>query len=344
MGDKIIFSEDYYRQIVRDNGYDTFELQRFDFELAGVLRDELNMRYLCHHAAQRYVNARPDNRVITTGFGMSGPPHMATASHIMKMVRLQEGGEKCQIVLGDLDAYNGRARSLDFTREMAERFRIFAKNLGFDDTAGILRGQEGDHDTLAVMYLLGRYAEDQDFEGAEEDNHAYYASHGIVDSTMTFRRRLSLSLMAADFISLGQTYDAVLVMLGVDEHKYVRFSQRVASRFDDQTPLRNSFALSALYARLNVGFGGHPKFSKSIPESSISVESTSDDIRRLVMSDDALRPELSPVYQLMYQTTYCSMEDLVRHYVECENRSSAWTKIRSNFTDYLVSVRDMWPR
>jgi tryptophanyl-tRNA synthetase len=344
MTEPVIFSEDYYRRVVHAFGYDTFELHRFDFELAGLSCEELNLRYLCHHAANQFSATPLERRIVTTGFGMSGPPHMATASHIMKMVRLQKGGEQCQIVLGDLDAYNGRARSLAYTREMAERFRIFATSLGFDDSAGVLRCQEGHLDALAAMYLLGRYAEDHDFDAAEEDNHAYYVQRGIVDSSMTFRRRLSLALMAGDFVSLGQSYDAVLVMLGIDEHKYVRFAQHVVSKFDDETPLRRSFLLSALYARLNVGFGGHPKFSKSIPDSSISVDTTPDDIKRLVLNDAASDPESSPVYQLMYQMTYCSVEDLLKSYSECRKQSQAWVRQRGDFADYLIDIRSKWPR
>jgi tryptophanyl-tRNA synthetase len=344
MTQPVIFSEDYYREVVQAFGYDTFELHRFDFELAGLGCEELNLRYLCHHAADRFSATPRERRIVTTGFGMSGPPHMATASHIMKMVRLQQGGEQCQIVLGDLDAYNGRARSLAYTREMAERFRIFATRLGFDDAAGILRRQEDHVEALTAMYLLGRYAEDDDFDSAEEDNHAYYVQRGIVDGSMTFRRRLSLALMAADFVSLGQDYDAVLVMLGIDEHKYVRFAQGVVSKFDDGTPLRGSFLLSALYARLNVGFGGHPKFSKSIPDSSISVDTAPDDIRRLVLSDAAPDPESSPVYQLMYQMTYCPIEELLSNYSECQKQSPAWRRRRSDFADYLIDIHEKWPR
>src|SRR5690606_27042600 len=119
----------------------------------------------------------------------------------------------------------------------------------------------------------------------EEDTHDYYAQRGLVDATMTFRRRLSLSLMAADFITLGQDFDAILVVLGVDEHKYVRFAADVATRFDTDTSLRGSFTLASAYTRMNTGFNGHPKFAKSIPGSSIHVQTPDDQIRDLVCSD-----------------------------------------------------------
>lgn len=343
MSEPVLFSEGYYRQVVEDFGYRTFDLHRFDFDLAGMPQEELNLRYLCHHDADRFIATPVDRRVVTTGFGMSGPPHMATAAHVLKMVRLQQGGERCQIVLGDLDAYNGRNRPFGFTRELADRFRVFVDRLGFDSAAGTVRAQCGSADTLENMYLLGRYTQEADFDVAEEDNHGYYAARGIVDETMTFRRRLSLALMAADFVTLGQQHDAVLVLLGIDEHKYVRFAQDVARRFDDGSPLDGSFALAAIYARLNTGFNGHPKFSKSIPGSGIGVETPPDEIRRLVLADESREPAVSPVYQLMYQLTYLPHEELIRLYHECAAGSTGWEKAKAELVDHLVGIAELWP-
>lgn len=338
----VLFSEDYYQRIVEEFGYSPFDLKRFDFSLAGLGQDELNLRYLCHHSADLYMAAPIEKRIVTTGFGMSGVPHMATASHIMKMVRLQQGGEKCQIVLGDLDAYNGRGRTYAYTEELSDRFRTFSENLGFDAEQGILRNQRDHAEVLMNMYLLGRYTQESDFLEAEEDNHAYYAARGIVDDTMTFRRRLSLALMAADFVTLGNSHEAVLVLLGVDEHKYVRFAQEVARRFDDEAPLRG-FTLSALYARLNTGFNGHPKFSKSIPGSGITVETPSAEIRTMVENDESRDPSASPVFQLMHQMTYCHHEDLLRINQDCLENNQRWKSEKTRFADFLVSVKEMWP-
>ncbi|MGW9349026.1 hypothetical protein [Nocardiopsis flavescens] len=339
----VLYSEEYYRAVVDRFGYSTFDLRRFDFSLAGMGYGELNLRYLCHHRADRFIATAPQRRIVTTGFGMSGPPHMASASQIMKMVRLQQGGERCQIVLGDLDAYNGRARSYGYTRELVERFRTFATRLGFDAATGVLRDQTGCSEALTTMYLLGRYAEDADFDTAEEDNHAYYAARGLVDPTMTFRRRLSLALMAADFVSLGQTHDAVLVLLGIDEHKYVRFTQHVTERFDHHVPLRGDFLLSAIYTKINTGFNGHPKSSKSIPGSGITVETPTDEIRRLVKADRATDPALSPVYQLMYQMSYTSYRELLDIHQACAEGTQRWEKEKEHFIDFLAHVKELWP-
>jgi tryptophanyl-tRNA synthetase len=338
----VTFSQEYYQNVVRSYGYDTFELERFTFPLAGLGADELNVRWLCHHRAGDFVATPAGSRIVTTGFGMSGPPHMGTVSQILGINRLQAGGERCQIVLGDLDAHNGKGRPLAQTRELAERFSGFCRRLGFDETGGVIRSQFYDLDCLRHLYLLSFYADDADFDRAEEDNHGYYASLGVVDDRMTFRRKVSLALMASDFVTLGQQFDAVLVMLGIDEHKYVRFTREIAARLDGNTMLRGGFMLASIYSRMTAGFGGHPKMSKSIPASSINVESTPDQIVALVKSDEATTPETSPVYQLICQLFLRPYHECAALVDACATGSPAWTTAKAELADYLISVTELW--
>lgn len=343
MTEPVLFSESYYRRVLDEFGYTSFDLHRFDFVLAGVDTDTLNARYLCHHHGEQYLRTAPSRRIITTGFGMSGVPHLATVSHILKMVELQRGGERCQIVLGDLDAYNGKCRPYAEVRELAERFREYARRLGFDDEAGVLRCQEGNLPALEAMYLLGRYVDQADFDAAEEDNHRYYAGRGAVDATMTFRRALSLSLMAADFLALGQDYEGVMVMLGVDEHRYVRFAQQVCARLDEHVPLRSDFALTAAYTRMVRGFGGHPKFSKSFPGSALDVTSTADEVSHLLAAEPPV-PEESAAYQLMCQMPCYDAATLVDLHAYCREAGASWLRAVAVFADYVIDLVRRWPR
>lgn len=339
----VLFSESYYRQVLAEFGYTSFDLQRFDFTLAGLDSDSLNARYLCHHHGEHYLRAAPERRIVTTGFGMSGVPHLATVSHMLKMIELQRGGERCQIVLGDLDAYNGKAKPYTEARELAERSREYSLRLGFDAEAGIVRSQEGYLPALEAMYLLGRYVEQTDFDAAEEDNHGYYVDRGLVDPTMTFRRALSLSLMAADFLTLGQDYDAVLVMLGVDEHRYVRFTQQARGRMDEHVPLRSDFALTAAYTRMVRGFGGHPKFSKSIPGSALDVTTPPKDVHRLLAAEPSI-PEESATYQLMCQLPRYDADTLLDLHKHCMDDGPAWRRAVAGFADYVIELISLWPR
>jgi tryptophanyl-tRNA synthetase len=267
---------------------------------------------------------------------------MGTVSQILGITRLQAGGERCQIVLGDLDAHNGKGRPLGQVRELADQFAGFCRSLGFSDTAGVLRSQYDDLGSLRDMYLLGFYADDADFDRAEEDNHGYYASMAIVDNRMTFRRKMSLALMAADFVALGQHHDAVLVLLGIDEHKYVRFTREAMQRFGRETCLRGDFTLASVYSRLTVGFGGHPKMSKSIPGSSISVTTPPREIVALVTGDEARTPETSPSYQLTCQLFFRPPAECAGLALECAAGSPAWRRVKADLAEYLVSIAALW--
>ena len=343
MSTPVLFSETYYRQVVAQFGYSPFELRRFAFTLAGLKADTLNARYLCHHDGQQYVRAARDRRIVTTGFGMSGVPHLATVSHILKMIEIQRGGERCQIVLGDLDAYNGKSRPYAEVHELAERFREFSLLLGFDADAGILRPQVDFLPALEAMYLLGRYVEQGDFDAAEEDNHLYYASRGLVDESMTFRRALSLLLMAADFLALGQEHEAVLVILGIDEHRYVRFAQQTCGRLDEHVPLKANFVLAAAYTRMVRGFGGHPKFSKSLPGSGIDMNTPPERVRHLLVGEPPV-PEESATYQLMCQMPFYDAATLLDLHAYCLEGSKAWRREVARFADYLIDLINRWPR
>jgi tryptophanyl-tRNA synthetase len=338
----VLFSEPYYQQVLTEFGYTPFDLRQFDFTLAGLAPDTLNARYLCHHSGDRYVHVAEERRIVTTGFGMSGLPHLATVSHVLKMIELQRGGERCQIVLGDLDAYNGKIKPYTEVRELADRFREFSLRLGFDAQAGIVRSQEGYLPALEAMYLLGRYVEQPDFDAAEEDNHGYYVERGLVDESMTFRRALSLSLMAADFLALGQDHDAVLVMLGVDEHRYVRFAQQARGRLDEHVPLRSDFALTAAYTRMVRGFGGHPKFSKSIPGSAIDVATPPEEVQCLLAEEPPF-PEESATYQLMCQMPRSDAAALIDLHEHCREGGRTWQREVVRFADYVISLIDLWP-
>lgn len=342
MNEPVLFSAAYYQQVIAEFDYVPFDLRQFDFGLAGMRAETLNSRYLCHHQGRQYVRASPHRRIVTTGFGMSGVPHLATVSHILKMIEFQRGGEQCQIVLGDLDAYNGKAKAYSEVRELAERFHQYIVRLGFDSTVGILRPQQGHLPALETHYLAGRYLDQADFDAAEEDNHGYYARRGLVDSRMTHRRALSLSLMAADFITLGQDHDAVLAMLGIDEHRYVRFAQQVRSRLDEHVPLRGDFALGGIYTRMVRGFGGHPKFSKSAPGSALGVTNSHDEIRRLLLTE-VTEPEQSATYQLMCQVPRYDAAALRDLHAYCQEDSRPWRYAVEEFAEYLTELCDLWP-
>ena len=239
---------------------------------------------------------------------------MGTLSQILRAIFLQKSGLKVQIVLADLDSYNARNQPLEVVLERAEMYKKFIKKLGFDDTKGILRSQYNNEEILKTAYLISKVLKDKDFKEAEEDLSELYQKKGIYPG-IEFPVKQAILLMTADFIHLGKVdgYSNVLITLGLEEHLYVQIANKVVDR------MNYPFTISSMYSRIIKGFNGYPKMSKSIPESSITVNMSYEKMYDMIMNQegDYVSPMDSVVYQMMCAVSYYSPDDLDELYEIC---------------------------
>ena len=122
----IEFNDDYYSKVMDQYGYSPLEMETIKFSLGEMEQDELRTQWLCHYKGNEFAKRFNDDKkrcMVTTGFGLSGPPHMGTISQIMKAVRLQKHGIPVQIVLGDLDAVNGKSIEYEYTQELVDNIK-----------------------------------------------------------------------------------------------------------------------------------------------------------------------------------------------------------------------------
>lgn len=350
MVNNIIFDDEYYQNLMHEFGYDPIKFGRINFSLGDLNQDDLQRRWLCHHEGNLFAKLLNDQGkgIISTGFGLSGVPHAGTLSQILRAITLQKAGLAVNMVLGDLDAYNGKAKSLDYTLELAERYRNFVINLGFDSSSpSILRSQYKSLDVLRTSYIIGHYMDDQMFRNAEEDLHGFYKLNNKVDSDMSYRRKLSLNLMTADFLylNLEKGFDAVLVMLGVDEHKYVQFGKQTIENMKQDDSLKGfNMLLGGLYSPLIKGFYDYPKMSKSFPDSGITVDMSADEIRKRIMDGEGEsdKPENNVVYQMMAAVSYLNKTQLEENYQFCLSKSNKWKKAKTDYVDMLMEICSKW--
>lgn len=346
----VVFDENYYKKIIEEFGYDPLRFGKIDFNLGAISDRELRARWICHSGANNFTTSLSNGKkvVATTGIGMSGPPHVGTLIQILNAMFLQKKGIPVQMVLGDLDAYNGKNIPLNTVRNLAEKYREFILSLGFRNNEGsTLRDQWKDLRILRTMYLCGKYIDDLDFDWVEEDLHKFYAKRGKVDEKMTFRRKLSLTLMTADFIDLylSDKYEEILVVLGIDEHKYVLFSQEVFEKMKKDKIVTGG-TMAAMYTPMNKGFNNYPKMSKSFPDSSVNAEMDfSKIVRRIVYEEGEYKAPLdNPVYQMMTSIGEFSIADLEKRYNACESRKKQWFKFKKEFAEIIISIFKKWPR
>lgn len=336
------FDSGYYQSIIDRYAYEDLVVAPFEAGLGDQDADELAIRYLCQFGLEDYTAASRSRRAITTGFGMSGAPHMGTICQILAIQRLHASGESCQIVLGDLDAYNGKSRALSEVSALADRYGRFIRRLVGDPDKLVVRTQRDALSVLRTMYLLAQDVRAEDLVDVEEDNHDYYVAKGIVDKTLTLPRALSLLLMVADFAALASDRDRVLVQLGIDEHRYVRFAESIMARRAESAVEGTGSRLSALYTRMIPGLGGHPKMSKSIPGSSIDVTMDASEVRAALDRDKHLDPALSPTFQIACQIPVFSGEDVRGLAAACAGQTREWDAAKSETAAYLAEVFTKW--
>lgn len=339
---KFEYNEQYYADVIKQFGYDPLTFDSFDFDIGSITDSELNMRYLCHQGAETYLKTDKASRLVLTGFGMSGVPHLGSISQIIRLISFQNAGENCELILGDLDAYNGRGVAYNEANQLAHRFRSFAIKLGLNKPNASIRIQSESSSEIKNFYLLGKYSTDDNLEKYEEDIHDLYVDKGVVHKDLNFPRRMSLMLMVSDFISAGQKYDSVMGIIGIDEHKYVLYAKEIQSRMtDNASGLRSDFALSCIYNRLNKGFGSYPKMSKSFPESGIKVTDSPEKIARLLRAEPTPpNPYESLIFQLMIQLHYLSCVDLER--MLSVYGTNDWANEIEKFIKFIIGITELW--
>lgn len=90
------------------------------------------------------------------------------------------------------------------------------------------------------------------------------------------------------------------------------------------------------------GFGGHPKFSKSIPAQPLDVTTAPEDVHRLLAAEPPI-PEESATYQLMCQVPRYDAPTLLDLYEHCVDDGPAWQRAVSEFADYAIELISLWP-
>lgn len=304
------FNEAYYKQKIQDYGYDDVQSSIVDFELGNYDLNSMRRHFVCHHNGDKFAEAlRSGGKgIVTTGFGMSGKPHLGTISQIIKICDLSRHGMDTQAVLGDLDTYSSRNQPLEEAQEYAEQFGSYIRALGYQpDSHNILRDQYSYPEITRTAYLISRFITDQDFEDAEEDNSEAYENAGVYKG-WSFPMKQALALMIADFVHLHQHggYDNVMVMLGFEEHKYVHLASKVVER------MGLNLNISGVYGRVIKGLSGFPKMSKSLVGSAIDVSTPLSDIKLLLESEKRTTDDAreNSTFLIMEQVSFLSTGDI----------------------------------
>ena len=343
---KDYFNQNYYEKVIREYGYSDVDFSTVDFALEDYDVPSMQRRFLCHHNGNRFAEAirRGEKGIVTTGFGMSGNPHLGTISQIIKICELNRHGMTTQAVLGDLDSYNARNQDLNEARGLATGFGKYIEAMGYQAANGsVLRDQYSHPEITHTAYVISKYITDQDFEDAKEDIAPVSEKAGIYKG-WSFPMKQALTLMVADFIHLHQSegYNHVMVMLGLEEHKYVQLATKVVER------MGLDLQIAGIYGRIIKGLSGYPKMSKSLKGSAIDVSTPLEEARRLLLTEKRGTQDAreNGAFLVMEQVSFLNNEEIE----EIENiyhngTDFSWQEaINYYINTQLSSILENWPR
>ena len=88
------FDSAYYDKVIAEHGYAGVNFSTVDFPLRGYDAESMKRRFLCTSGGEEFAQAvrNGEKCIVTTGFGMSGIPHLGTLSQIIKIVELNRHG------------------------------------------------------------------------------------------------------------------------------------------------------------------------------------------------------------------------------------------------------------
>lgn len=328
-----------------DNKYYENIVSKYDYELVDQLTKnntvDLENKWYCTYNIKPFLDGIEKNKkqLVIMGMGINGVPHIGTISQMIKAIYLQTQGLNVQIILGDLDVYGARSKSLKEINKLIIKYKRFLVKLGFDESKGIIRNQYDYPEIIRTSFLLSSCIKDKDFDEIEEDINDLYKTERVYTG-MDFNVKQSISLMFADFIHPGffDGYDNVLVISGIDEHGYVWKADEIRKR------MKINMTISGLYSKMMRGLNDYPKMSKSIPNSNIDLTCKKEELKKILTYEkfNYDTSENSFVYQLMCYVSFYENEKLIQLKRDCDNKDDKWLKDVNDYVNDLYEIFKLW--
>jgi tryptophanyl-tRNA synthetase len=199
--------------------------------------------------------------------------------------------------------------------------------------------QFNNDEVIKTAYLISKHLKDKDFTDAEEDLSSLYKEKKIYEG-ITFPVKMAILLMVADFmhLHLNDGYKNIMIMLGIEEHLYVRIASILNER------MKNDCNFCGMYSKVIKGLSGFPKMSKSIKGSAITTEMKKDDISKIILNEKDVYtdPEESVIYQMMSAVSTFDLNELNEIKNECINKSKIWQDRKVQYIDFLDETNKKW--
>ena len=331
---------------IETNGYIRFpnDLDVFGYGKNG----ELNNKFLCYTPnICEILNKKKEDIAIVSGFGATNSPTVGTVSMILKLIEIQARTELyTYCIINDLGSINARNIDAEKVLELTDKFREFILKMGFDTLNGEIR-THNDVDHARTFSLVSRAVKLDDFilNGEATDD--------------TYKR---LNLKGNDFsVLVDHVYTATDVLLpilkdgksgiivpcGLEEYYHANIGGIALGRLMEDESIKplipDDVQVGAIYSKLVKGFYPYFKQSKSIPNSSVNLGDTKDEIYdKIVLTIDEDEQVVLDMISLASNYDQEKIGRAIQLFNNKEKDYAAWKKAKEDYVDYFISLKEIW--
>lgn len=337
---EVKMGQSFAKNIILKEGYSTIN----KFVAIGPISDYkfLKNKFSCHYNLNKFNDVPKSKQHIVTGFGPTNAPTAGTLSIILRTVFFEKKtGIDSTIVISNLGAFNSRNIPLNKIEYLTERFIKFIRYLGFQ---GELR-THNNFNLLLASSLTSKILTVKDFLENEEATTNLYKRLGLQGKD--FPTFIDANFTVADILvpCILQKKERILVFVGIEEYYFPKLANLVIQRFNKD--YRNQFIpqnslVTAVFGHLIEGLNSFPKMSKSIPESSINLDDSSQELEQKILKCNPKDEKI--ILQMINLVSDWDFEKIIKANKAFKKGGYEWLKFKKDYLEYFLSLKKLWEK
>jgi tryptophanyl-tRNA synthetase len=339
------YSQKRLDEIIEQNSYIRFPN---NFLLHGYGRhNELNSKYSCYSNLDKFNILQKSELAIVTGFGPTNSPTAGTLCSIFRVLELQKiTGIYTHIIISELSALNSRQKPLPDLIKISHQFISFIKKLGFDESNGEIR-THNNHDHSRVFSLVASVLSTNDLLDNLEITNQTYSRLQLLGND--FSKMVSRTYTMTDIILpiVRDKKQGVIVPLGLEEHHHPNLAKlalnRMKVKFKGLDLIKDNAEIGALHGKLISGFFPYVKMSKSIPDSSINLGDSKEELYAKIIQCGRKNEEV--VLQMMIFASNWDYENINKAreaFITMSENYKQWEAIKYEYLDFFIKIKKLW--
>ncbi len=300
----------------------------------------LQNKFSCHYGLNKFNEVPKEKQHLVTGFGPTNAPTGGTLSMILRAIFFEkETGIDSTIIVSNLGAFNSRNINIEKIDYLTKRFIKFIRSLGYN---GELR-THNNFNLLVASSLTSKALTIKDFLKSEEITTKLYKRLGIQGKD--FPTFIDANFTVADILlpSILKKKERILVFVGIEEYYFPKLANLVLQKFNKYyfnrfTP--NNTLISSAFGHLIEGLNGFPKMSKSIPESSINLDDSKDDIAKKILRCEPKDEKI--ILQMINLVSDWNLKKIGNANKAFKEDRTKWIKFKKDYLNYFLKLKKAW--